>query len=144
MSTEENKALVHRLVDNVANEGRFEELEELLVSDYVEHNAPPGIPPGREAFKQMSLIFRNAFPDWYFTVEDTIAEGDRVVIRGIGHGAHRGSFLGIAPTGNQIAMRAMHIFRVGDGKVLERWAQADVMGLLQQLRESSPDGGSQS
>jgi predicted ester cyclase len=147
MSTEENKALIHLLVDNVANEGRYEELEELeelLVSDYVEHNAPPGIPPGREAFKQMSLIFRNAFPDWHFTVEDTIAERDRVVIRGMGQGTHQGAFLGIPPTGKQITMQAMHIFRIGEGRVLERWAQADVMGLLQQIREGGPGGGAKS
>ncbi|HKP54406.1 MAG TPA: ester cyclase [Chloroflexia bacterium] len=144
MSLEENKALVHRLVNNVANEGRYEELEELLVADYVEHNAPPGIPPGREAFKQMTLIFRNAFPDWHFTVEDTIAEGDRVAIRGMGRGTHQGAFLGIPPTGKQITMQAMHLFHVRDGKIVARWAQADIMGLLQQLRGNGPGVAPQS
>lgn len=133
MSLEENKALVHRLIDEVSNDGKFEVLEELLSADYMEHAGPPGLPPGREAFKQLVLVFRNAFPDWRFTIEAAVAEGDRVAIRGTGRGTHQGSFLHFPATGKQVEMQAMHIFRIDGGKIVARWGQPDIMGLMQQI-----------
>ena len=133
MSLNENKVLIHQLINEVSTKGKFEVLNELLSDNYIEHAGPPTLPQGREAFKQLTLVFRNAFPDWTFTIEDVVAEGDRMAIRGTGRGTHLGTFLHFPPTGKQGTMQAMHLFRVDDGKVVERWGFPDMMGLVQQL-----------
>jgi predicted ester cyclase len=78
-------------------------------------------------------MMRGAFPDGRHTFEDVIAEGDKVVTRGMFSGTHQGEIMGILPTGKQVAFSVIHIDRVIDGKVVEHWGQGDTMGLMQQL-----------
>jgi predicted ester cyclase len=78
-------------------------------------------------------MFREAFPDSYFTVEDMVAEGDKVATRKTFHGTHRGEFLAIPPTGQQISIGLIDIVRVADGKVVEHWSIADNLGMMRQL-----------
>lgn len=88
---------------------------------------------GADAFFEYALIMHGAFPDGRHTFEDVIAEGDKVVTRGMFSGTHQGEIMGILPTGKQVAFSVIHIDRLMDGKVVEHWGQGDTMGLMQQL-----------
>jgi len=99
MSTEDNKALVRRLYAEVMGKGNMTEADELLSTQYVEHLVQhlPAPTPGREGLKQLVMMVRSAFPDIHNTVEDAVAEGDRVAVRIVVHGTHQHAFLGIPP-----------------------------------------------
>jgi steroid delta-isomerase-like uncharacterized protein len=133
MSTEENKVLALRFVEEVINQGKMATIDELIAVDAVDHSLPPGLPPGREGVKLFLGMIRAAFPDIHETVVDTLAEGDRVVTRSTWRGTHQGAFLGIAPSGKQVSVTATDISRVAAGKFVEHWQAADNLGLLQQL-----------
>ena len=133
MSTDENKALFRRLIEEILNKGNLALIDELFSPDYVDHNPVPGIAAGSEGLKQMFAMFRSAFSDLRITVEDLIAEDDKVVGRVAARGTHRGELMGIAATGKQIDMGEIHIFRVVGGKAAEHWGISDDMGMMQQL-----------
>jgi predicted ester cyclase len=133
MSTESNKALVRRFVEEVQSQGRLEVLDELVAPTFVNHTAPPGVPPDREGIKQLTALFRTAFPDGRMIVEDMIAEGDRVTTRKTFRGTHQGAFMGLPPTGKPVEIGLIDIVRVVDGHVVEHWNAVDNLGLLQQL-----------
>ena len=99
MSTDSNKALVRRLVDEVQNRGTIAAVDEMAAPTFVNHRAPPGVPADREGVKQVTLLFRRAFPDGAMTVEDMIAEGDTVATRKTCRGTHQGSSGGSRHTG---------------------------------------------
>jgi steroid delta-isomerase-like uncharacterized protein len=130
----DNGRLVRRFYDEVISGGDVAALHELLTADFVEHNPPPGLPPGRDGFKAFVRGLRSAFPDFQWTVDDLITSGDKVVARGHGRGTHQGEFLGVPATGRSIGWSAIHIFRVENGRLAERWWQADVAGIMEQLR----------
>jgi steroid delta-isomerase-like uncharacterized protein len=140
MSTEENKALTLRFIEEVINQGKMSTIDELISADAVDHSLPPGMPPGREGVKLFLGMVRAAFPDIHETVEDTVAEGDRVVTRTTWRGTHRGAFLGIPPTGKQVSVTGIDISRVASGKFVEHWQATDNLGLLQQLGVVPPPG----
>ena len=83
--------------------------------------------------KQFFVVLRSGFPDFQATIEDLFAEGDKVVLRFTFHGTHQGEFMGVAPTGKQVTMTGVEIFRIGDGKIVELWGQEDVLGMMQQI-----------
>ena len=133
MSTEENKALVRRFVDEAQSRGNVDAIDELCSPEFVNHSAPPGVPSNREGIKQVTAMFRQAFPDSYFTVEDMVAEGDKVATRKTFHGTHQGEFMGISPTGYQVSIGLIDIVRIADGKVVEHLSMGDNLGMMQQL-----------
>lgn len=135
MSTEENKALSRRGIEEAWNKGNLGIIDEVIVPDVVIHDLgnPAGEIRGREAVKAQRVLFRTAFPDLRLTIEDTIAEGDEVMVRFTARGTHRGELLGIAPTGKQVVVSGIAIDRYADGKVVEGWGYFDRLGLLQQL-----------
>ena len=133
MSTEENKALVRRFVDKVQSKGNIDAIDELCAPEFVNHSAPPRVPSDREGVKQVTAMFRQASPDSYFTVEDMVAEGDKVATRKTFHGTHQGTFMGIPPTGQQVSIGLIDVVRVADGKVVEHWSMGDNLGMMQQL-----------
>lgn len=129
----ENAALYRRWFEEVVGGGNLALADELLAEDYRLHlSGMPG-PVDREAHKQLVLMFRTGFPDWVETVEDVIAEGDRVVIRVTGMGTHRGSFQGIPPTGASVRAGGVGIARIAGGRVAEAWGFYDAAGLMAQL-----------
>jgi len=130
--SEQNKAVFRRIVEEVFNQGRLETADE-LGTGYIEHSPAPGQGPGIEGFKDMVRLFRGAFPDLRVTIEDLIAEGDRVAGRMTTTGTHRGQFLGLAPTGKRFSIAEIHILRFANGKVAEHWGVTDDLGMLQQL-----------
>ena len=138
MSTEANKAIIRRFVEEVQNGGDLTVLDEIAAADYVNHTAPPGVPPDREGLKQLTAMFRRAFPDGRMTVEDLVAEGDRVVTRKTFRGTHGGELMGIPPTGRAVAIQLIDIVRLADGKAVESWSAADDLGMLQQLGALAP------
>ena len=133
MGAEENKVLVRRFVEEVQNQGRLDLLDALVAPDFHNHSAPPGLPADAAGVKQVLALFRTAFPDGRMTVEDMVAEGDKVVTRKTFRGTHLGPFLGMPPTGRPVEMQLIDCLRVSEGKVQEHWLQADDLGLLQQL-----------
>ncbi len=133
MSLEENRAVVQRAVD-AFNQGDWEAVDRLFAASYVDHDpARAGFPTGPEGVKQAWSAFRAAFPDLQGVIEDTIAEGDKVVVRGVVSGTHHGELMGIPPTGNLVSVPLIDINRIENGQLVERWGLADMLGMLQQL-----------
>jgi predicted ester cyclase len=133
MSAEANKSLVRRFYEEI-DKGNLDAMDELVAEDYLDHNPPPfpGLLPGREGLKQVFKLFRVATPG-YHHIEDHIAEGDKVVTRLTSFGKHEGDLPGAPRTGNDMKMTSITIHRIADGKLVEKWAEKDVLGFLQQI-----------
>ena len=140
MSAEENKAVLHRLAEEIFNKGNISVVDEIIAPDYVFHG-PVGMEyKGPEGFKQMVTMYRNAFPDLHMTVEDMVAEGDKVAHRLTIRGTHKGELMGIAPTGKQVTITGIIIVRFVGGKEVEAWSTMDLLGMMQQLGVAPPMG----
>jgi len=133
MTTEANKASVRRFVDEVLNRGNLALIDELTAPDFIEHAAPPGIPPTREGAKTFIAMLRGAFPDLHVTIDDMIAEGDKVVQRTTNHGTMKGEFAGMPPSGKSATWASVDIVRFANDKAVEHWGVDDQLGMLQQL-----------
>jgi steroid delta-isomerase-like uncharacterized protein len=134
MSTEQNKAIVRRLFQRLSEglEGWLAVHKEVYDSNQVVHF--PGMPPlNYEAHEQFGRMIFGAFPDIQYTVEDLIAEGDKVVARFSARGTHRGEFQGIPATGRSASVTGIGIYRVASGKIVEQWGIFDQLGMMQQL-----------
>ncbi len=131
--SEQNKKIVEQFFEEVWNKNNLGLADELLASDYVDHNAPPGSSGGIEGYKKSVGMFRAAFPDIRFTLDQILAEGDQVAIRLTGHGTHQGPFMGIAPTGSKVSFGGMTFIRLDAGRIVERWGVSDMMTLRQKL-----------
>ena len=135
MSTDENKAIARRLYEEGFNAHNPDVFDELFAADFGQHVAStlPGTWGDREAAKQTFATIFGAFPDWQVTVEDMIAEGDKVVGRYTAQGTQRGEFMGIPATGKPITTTVIDIFRIANGKIAEHWVESDTLGMMQQL-----------
>ena len=142
MSAEDNKALVRRFVDEVQSGGNIDLIDEICSPEFVNHSAPLGLPADREGIKIVTNMFRGAFLDSYSTVEDMIAERDKVATRKTFHGTHRGEFIGVRPTGQRVSMGLIDIVRISEGQVVEHWSMGDTLGMMQQLGVILQSGGS--
>lgn len=138
--SEENKAIVHRLYEEVFNRGNLTAADTVVAANFVEHEEFPGLAPGLEGFKQMVAMLRAGFPDARMTADVMLAEGDLVTSRYIFKGTHRGAFMDIPPTGKEVTMTGIEILRFAGGKVVEHWGNSDTMGLMQQLGVIPPSG----
>jgi len=138
MSPEENKALVRRFYAEI-DKGNIDAMDELVAEDYLDHNQPPfpGLAKGREGLKQAFKIFWDATPG-YHQIEDQIAEGDKVVTRMTSYGKHEKDLPGAPATGNDLKMTSITIHRVANGKLVEKWAEKDVMSFLIQIGVMQP------
>ena len=141
MSTEQNKAMARQMIEEVFSRGDLSRVDEYLAPDFVEREElPPGIPRDREGVKQLTAILRSAFPDFKATIDDLVAEGDKVVIRQTWTGTHKGEFMGVPPTGKSVSFGVIDILRLTGGKVVEHWGLMDSMSLMQQLGASPTPG----
>ena len=129
-----NKRIVQRVFEAM-NGGNLGTLDEVVAEGFVDHdpNNPPDLPPGREGLKQLIGMYRGSFPDMRMTIEEQLAEGDKVVTRWSVRGTHQGELMGIAPTGKQVVVTGIFIDRIESGQVAESWANWDTLGMLQQL-----------
>ncbi len=130
--SEENKEIVRRFYAAI-NAGRLEIIDELVAEDLVEHEEFPGVASGREGVRQFMQMMRTAFPDFAMTIEDIVAEGDKVFIRATMRGRHRGEFMGIPATGKQIEVPFGDFVRFEGGKVVEHWGVTDTGKMMEQL-----------
>ena len=139
MAPEENKALIRRVIEEIWNQGNMAVVDELYATDCVRHTQPEDT-YGLEGLRQSLTMQRTAFPDFHFTIEDIMAEGDKVAFRWTYRGTHKGEYMGIAPTGKQLTMPGISIIRIAGGKIVEVWAEMDMLGLLQQIGAVPPPG----
>jgi hypothetical protein len=141
MSAEENKAVVRRFIDEVWTGGNLAVVDEVLAPVIASHflertGGDLHWNPAKE--KQWVTSNRPIFPDPVFTIDDLLAEGDKVAVRSTWRATHSGEFAGIAPTGKQVVGAQICIFRLAGGKIVEEWGLFDMRGLLQQLGAAPP------
>ena len=130
--SEENKAMVRRVLERM-DQGDIGAFAEAMTPDYVAHFPGAPGPLDGQGHEQMARMFYQAFPDLKHTIEDQIAEGDKVVSRITISGTHEGDFQGMAPTGKQVSFSAIMVTRLAGGKAAEQWVELDGMGMIQQL-----------
>ena len=141
MSTEQNKAILRRFFEELFNRGDLSVADEIVAVDYLAHDPAPGETPGLQGLKEFVTSTRTAFPDVTFTIDDEIAEGDKVATRWTFRGTHQDEFAGIPASGNHVTFSALNIHRIVNGKLQEAWLKADTLDYLQQLGAIPPMGG---
>lgn len=139
--SDQNKAVIRRLSDELWNKKNLGVLDEVFAASFTDHNPMPGVPGNKEGFKSVVLGLQAAFPDGRSSVDDVIAEGDKVVWRWTFTGTHRGPLMGIPATGKGVAMTGITIDRIARGQIVERWSQIDSLGMMQQLGAIPPPPG---
>jgi steroid delta-isomerase-like uncharacterized protein len=129
---EENKALIRRFYEEI-DKGNIDAMDELVAENYLNHHVPfPGLPAGREGLKQVFKMFWDATPGTH-TIEDQIAQGDKVVTRLRAKGRFEKPLAGIPPTGKDMEVTAIAVHRIADGKIAEHWSEVDSAALMSQL-----------
>ena len=132
--SEQNKAIVRRLIEEVWNKGNLSLVDEFFTPNYEHHDAStPDFGRGAESEKKRVTLYRNAFPDLRLTIEDTLAEGEAVMTRWSCRGTHKGELNGMAPTGKQFTISGITVGRLANGKITESFVSWDALGLMQQL-----------
>ena len=135
MTAEENKALARRELEEIFDaKGNIDAAEEIYAPNYISHQ-PAGDEDihGVQAMKQFATGMREAFPDLEITIEEQIAEGDRVLTRFRTRGSHQGELWGIPPTGREVQITNMSLCRIEGGRMVEEWPAPDRLGMMQQL-----------
>ncbi len=135
MLSETNKTVSRRFFEEVFGKGKLNVLDEIVAKDHINSGPgnPPELAPGIEGTKQLVTMYRNAFPDLHFTIDEQIAEGDKVVTRWTGHGTNKGELLGMPATGKSSTVTGIVIDRIANGKIAESWGIFDQFGMMQQL-----------
>jgi steroid delta-isomerase-like uncharacterized protein len=133
MGTEQNKAASRRFLEEVMNKGNVEVIAELSAPNFVDHSLPPGVPSGVDGFKGFVRAYRAAFPDLHYTIDDEIADGDKVVQRVTARGTMEGDFQGMPASHKSATWEEIHIIRFQDGKAVEHWGIVDQLAMLAQL-----------
>ena len=134
MSSETNKTVSRRFFEEVFGKGKLNVLDEIIAKDNV-NSGPgslPGLPTGPEGAKQLITIYRNAFPDVHFTIDEQLAEGEKVLTRWTGHGTHQGELQGLPATGKSSTISGIVIDRIVNGKIAESWGLFDNFSMMQQ------------
>lgn len=133
MPTEQNKLLTRRLIEEAWSKGNLAVIDETITPTFVYRTT--GLPEfrGPDGFKTFVIQHRQAFPDIHYTIEDLVAEGDKVVARWTASGTHQGDMMGIAPTGKRATLPGISIFRLSGGTFEEGLTNWDALGMLQQL-----------
>lgn len=135
MSSETNKTVSRRFFNEVFGKGNLAVADEIIVKDHINTGPgnPPGLLPGIEGTKQLVTMYRNAFPDVHFTIDEQLAEGDKVMTRWTAHGTHQGELAGIPATGKSSTVTGVAVDRIVNGKITESWGIFDEFGMMQEL-----------
>jgi len=141
---EENKALAHRILEELVVKMNMDNLEEFFDANVVVHVPFLEMPPGIEGLRSLYGSFPDAITDVDLNFEDQIAEGDLVVTRWSSAFTHTGVLFGVPATGKRVKQSGIMIYRIKDGKVVEQWAEANMWGLMQQLGVVSPPSAKES
>ena len=129
----DKKDVIGRFIEEVLNEGRFEQMDELVLEDFVELDPLPGQSQGREGLQEVIRQMRGAFPDMHWVIEEMIGEGDKVCTRFAWTGTHRGPFVGVPATGRRVTVKGVVIDRLQSGKMADSRILMDTLGMMQQL-----------
>lgn len=129
----DNKTFVRSTTEEIWSTGNAKLIDEHMAPNYVLHKPPTGFSPDREGLKAILHAMRSAFPDLRMTVDDVIAEGDKVVQRRTYQGTHKGELFGIPASGKSVSVSQIIVSRLAGGKFVEEWAETDFLGMLQQL-----------
>jgi steroid delta-isomerase-like uncharacterized protein len=132
MPTEEIKRIMRRALD-IWNSGDLSALDDIIAPGIVMHLRGRADVTGLEAYRSYNVTLREAIPDQQWALEDLLAEGDKAVLVWTLRGTHQGQLSGVAPTGKQVAVTGISVYRIADGKLAEIWVQSDTLGLLQQI-----------
>jgi predicted ester cyclase len=133
MSTDFNKNIVRRLMEEDISQGNLAVADEIIDPGFFDHTNPPGMQHGIEGHKAIVTLFRASFPDLQWQIDHMLAVDDKVVIRTTMRGTHVGEFFGIPPTGRQVIVSGIHVLRLASGKVVEHWGNNDDLGLMRQI-----------
>lgn len=137
--TQQNMAIIRKSITEMYNKGNISAIDQFLTSDYVGHALGSGMTiSGVPAVKETVAKSRAAFPDLYLTVENMVAEGDRVVVQWMARGTHKGEYLGIAPSGKSINIGGLTMYRLAGGKIAEAWSGWDQGSLFRQIGVEMP------
>jgi steroid delta-isomerase-like uncharacterized protein len=128
-----NKKIVTEFIDGLFSRGDLDAVDAYLSNDFVNHDPPFGVSADREGMRAAGANFRTVFPDWHSELHLLIAEGDLVAEHFTARGTHRGEIMGMAPTGREVSLPGINIFRIHEGRITERWGRLDDLGFLQQL-----------
>jgi len=131
--TNTNKTLVRDFIDALFTDGDLGAVDRCLSDDFVDHDPPFGGPGGAEGIRGAGALMRAGCPDWHSELHSLVAEDDLVVERFTASGTHEGEMMGVAATGKSLELRGINIFRIRDGKIVERWGRLDELALLRQL-----------
>lgn len=132
--SEENKTISRRRLEDLFNAGNLDVADEIIAPDHTNHDPTiPDFPSGPEGLKRVANLYRKAFPDARFTIQDQIDKEDKVVTRWSVSGTHRGGFMGFYPTEIRVTMTGITIDRVSGGKIAESWSNYDALGMMQQI-----------
>jgi steroid delta-isomerase-like uncharacterized protein len=139
----EREALARRFFEDVFSDGRLELIDDITSDDYQAHDPQDrfGDLRGPAASRAVVKMYRDAFPDLRFTIEDVVEQRDRVVIRWTARGTHQGDLQGLAPTGRSATVTGITIWRMAGGRVVEAWTNWDTLGLMQQIGAAPAPGG---
>ena len=130
---EKNKSVVSTFIEEFKNKGNHDVVDDLFAPDFTHHFKDPRLPKGREAMKLLGKSVVAAFPDVNATVEDLLADGDKIIERTVARGTHKGPFLGVPASGKAVSWTEIHIYRLKDGKVAELWSEIDFLAILMQI-----------
>lgn len=133
-NTDHNKRIITDLIDRLFGQGDTSAADEYLGDGFVFHDPPFGLTPDRSGMLAASKMVRDACPDWRSDVQHLVAEGDLVAEHFIASGRHTGvELVGVPPSGNTLTLAGFQLFRIHDGRVVERWGRVDELGVLRQL-----------
>jgi predicted ester cyclase len=134
---EQNKRVIRRLYDELFSKWNLAVIDEIFSPEFLGHGMPPGIPRGPEGVRRFYAGIRAGLPDFRITVEDLFGAGDRVVVRWHATATHTGTFRGMPPTGAPVTLDGIAIYRLQNGKAVERWVQVNMLGLVEQIRAAA-------
>jgi steroid delta-isomerase-like uncharacterized protein len=137
---QQNSAIIRRFIEETINQGQIDSAAQFVWEDVVEQVPFPGQGPGLEGLKDILRGMRAGFPDLHFSVEEQIAEGEKVLTRFEWTGTHRGEFLGVPATGRPVKVWGMVIDRLADGRIKDTRIIMDSLGLMMQLGVFPPPG----
>jgi steroid delta-isomerase-like uncharacterized protein len=139
MSTQQNEALVRRFIDEIFLHGNLDAVDELVAEDFTPHTWGP-MEPGRDGLKAAIERVSQGLSDETMTIDDVVAQDDRVAVRLTSSATQTGELMGMPATGKRYEIGEIHWFRVADGRIAEHWHQADFLGMMRQLG-AMPGGG---
>jgi steroid delta-isomerase-like uncharacterized protein len=130
---EQNKTVVREFIQELFTKGNLGAVDDYLAIDFVNHDAPLGAPSDRDGMRALGAQFRAAFPDWHSDLHLLVGEGDVVVEHFTARGTQLGEIMGVPATGREMSVRGINIFRLRDGRIVERWGRLDELGFFRQL-----------